>query len=109
MEEKFKRKHWLEISWKRLSRAPKSKRAIEEEGEENGKRRKFKQEQGQSATEQMRVLQQDVPSIRLKVETSDPKLNVAREEDVVESAVDNDANAEKLVPVLEKRCFIELK
>ena len=88
-----------------MSRTPKSKRAIEEEGEENGKKRKFKQEQGESATEQVRVSQQDVPSICLKVETSDPKLSVAREEDVVESAVDNDANAEKLVPVLEKKIF----
>ena len=58
----------------------------------------------------MRVLQQDVPSILFKVEASDPKLNVAREEDVAESAVDNNANAEKLVPVLEKKDFFsELK
>jgi len=96
LEENLKKKQkQLKILRKKLRRAPKRKREIEEGGEEKGKKRKFKQEQGESATEQVKVLQQDVPSICLKVEMSDSKVNVAREEDV-ETAMADDADAEEV-------------
>ena len=104
LEENLKNKQkQLKSLKKKLSQASKRKRAIEEGGEENGKKIKFKQEQGESATEQV------------KVETIDPKVNVAREEDGgVETAVADDAGAEQvgdereLGPVLEKDVVVSV-
>ena len=96
-----KKQKQLKSLKKKLSQASKRKREIEEGGEENEKKRKFKQEQGESATEQV------------KVETIDPKVNVARE-DVVETAVADDAGAEQvgdereLGPVLEKDVVVSI-
>ena len=104
---------------KNLKKKSKSKkRQIEEEGGHNVKKRKLKQDQGESATKQAKVLQHDVSkegsSICLKVETSDPKVNVTREEDVIEIATADDAGAEKvegereLSPVLEKDVVVSI-
>ena len=97
---------------KKLSQAPKrkrKKRQIEEEGEENGKKRKLKQDQGESATEQVKGLQGDVSSICIKVETSDPKVNVTREEAVTDGAGAPQVGDEReLGPVLEKDIVVNI-
>ena len=99
LEENLKKKQkQLKSLKKKLSQTSKSmsKKKQVEEGEENGKKRKLKQDQGKSVAKQAKVVQSDISKEGnnpcLKVEASDLQVNLSKEK----TGAADEAGAEKV-------------